>query len=207
MFISFEGLDGSGKTTQVQRLASWLRTRGRDVVQLREPGGTRIGDAVRHILHDRANANMDARAELLLYCASRAQLITEQVQPRMADGAVVLSDRFADSTLAYQGYGRGLDLTFLRALLDFATRGIKPDLTLYFDVDPERALQRRLSSGGEVNRLDAEAMDFHQRVRAGYQALIALEPARWVTVDAAQAPDHVAAQVQQAVKGRLNIAN
>jgi dTMP kinase len=206
MFITFEGLDGSGKTTQVQRLASWLRTSGQDVLQLREPGGTRIGDAIRVTLHDRANANMDARAELLLYCASRAQLIAEQVQPHLSDGAVVLSDRFADSTLAYQGYGRGLDLTFLRGLLDFATRGIKPNLTLFFDVDPERALQRRLQGGGEVNRLDAETMEFHQRVREGYRALMALEPERWHVIDASQTPDQVAAQVKDAVKTRLTIA-
>jgi dTMP kinase len=207
MFITFEGLDGSGKTTQVQRLASWLRTGGRDVLQLREPGGTRIGDSIRVILHDRANTEMDARTELLLYCASRAQLIAEQVQPRLASGAIVLSDRFADSTLAYQGYGRGLDLGFLRGLLGFATRGIQPDLTLFFDVDPENALQRRLASGGEVNRLDTEAIEFHHRVREGYRALIALEPARWQVIDASRTPDQVAARVQEVVKGRLNISD
>lgn len=207
MFITFEGLDGSGKTTQVQRLASWLRTSGQNVLQLREPGGTRIGDAVRVILHDHNNANMDARAELLLYCASRAQLIAEQVQPHLSRGAVVLSDRFADSTLAYQGYGRGLDLAFLHGLLDFVTRGIKPDLTLYFDVDLERALQRRMHSGGEVNRLDAETMEFHQRVHDGYSQLMAQEPQRWHVIDASQTPDQVAAQVKDVVKTRLNIAD
>lgn len=207
MFITFEGLDGSGKTTQVQRLASWLRTSGQDVMQMREPGGTRIGDSVRVILHDRANGNMDARAELLLYCASRAQLIAEQVQPTLANGSVVLSDRFADSTLAYQGYGRGLDMTFLRGLIDFATRGIKPDLTLFFDVDPDRALQRRMASGSEVNRLDVEAMDFHHRVRDGYQQLIAQEPQRWHVIDASQTPDQVAALVKGVVKLRLAIAD
>jgi dTMP kinase len=205
MFISFEGLDGSGKTTQVQRLASWLRTAGLHVLQLREPGGTRIGDAVRAILHDHGNANMDARAELLLYCASRAQLIVEQVQPHLAAGGIVLSDRFADSTLAYQGHGRGLDIDFLNTLLQFATRGVTPDLTLFFDVDEERALQRRLNSGGEVNRLDTEAMDFHRRVRAGYQALIAQAPARWIVIDASGTPDEVAAQVKDAIKTRLTI--
>jgi dTMP kinase len=207
MFISFEGLDGSGKTTQVQRLASWLRTHGLDVLQLREPGGTRIGDAVRTVLHDHANANMDARTELLLYCASRAQLIVEQVQPHLAAGGMVLSDRFADSTLAYQGYGRGLDLAFLGTLLQFATRGVKPDVTLYFDVTPEHALRRRLTSGGEVNRLDTEAMDFHNRVRDGYNALIAQEPARWRVIDASGTPDEVAAQVKQVIKTRLTISD
>jgi dTMP kinase len=207
MFISFEGLDGSGKTTQAQRLASWLRTSGREVVLLREPGGTRIGDAVRLILHDHANVDMDARTELLLYCASRAQLIAEQVYPRLGSGVIVLCDRFADSTLAYQGYGRGLDLAFLRALLGFATRGIYPDLTLFFDIEPGCAQERRMSSGGEVNRLDVEAIEFHHRVRAGYQALIALEPERWLTIDASDTPDQIASRVQDIVKGRLNISD
>lgn len=207
MFISFEGLDGSGKTTQVQRLASWLRTHHRRVITLREPGGTRIGDAIRAILHDRNNTNMDARTELLLYCASRAQLIAEQVRPHLNGGGIVLSDRYADSTLAYQGYGRGLDMDFLHRLLAFATQGITPDLTLYFDVDPERALQRRMSSGAEINRIDTEAIEFHQRVRAGYLKLIAEEPARWQMIDASASPDQVAAQVKEIVKTRLNIAD
>jgi len=206
MFITFEGLDGSGKTTQVQRLASWLRTQGQEVLQLREPGGTRIGDAVRIILHDHIHTNMNPRAELLLYCASRAQLIVEQVQPHLKEGGVVLSDRFADSTLAYQGYGRGLDMNLLHTLLDFATQGVKPDLTLYFDVDPERALQRRMASG-EVTRLDAEKMEFHLRVRDGYQKLIALEPQRWHIIDANVSQDQVAAQIKDLAKTRLNIAD
>ncbi|MFN4293942.1 MAG: dTMP kinase [Thermoflexales bacterium] len=207
MFISFEGLDGSGKTTQIQRLAVWLRTHRRHVLTLREPGGTKIGDAIRVILHDRSNSNMDSRAELLLYCASRAQLVAEQVQPYLRSGGIVLSDRFADSTLAYQGYGRGLDLDFLRSLLDFVTHGIKPDLTLYFDVDPERALARRMASGAEVNRMDVETIEFHRRVRDGYHQLIAQEPERWQLIDASATTDQVAAQVQDIVKARLNIAD
>ncbi|PJF47542.1 MAG: dTMP kinase [Candidatus Thermofonsia Clade 3 bacterium] len=207
MFISFEGLDGSGKTTQVQRLAVWLRTHHRHVLTLREPGGTKIGDAIRAILHDRSNSNMDSRAELLLYCASRAQLVAEQVRPYLRSGGIVLSDRFADSTLAYQGYGRGLDLDFLRSLLDFVTQGIKPDLTLYFDVDPERALERRMASGAEVNRMDVETIEFHHRVREGYHRLIAQEPERWRVIDASATTDQVAAQVQDIVKTRLNIAD
>lgn len=207
MFISFEGLDGSGKTTQIQRLAVWLRTHRQHVLTLREPGGTKIGDAIRVILHDRSNSNMDSRAELLLYCASRAQLVAEQVQPYLRSGGIVLSDRFADSTLAYQGYGRGLDLDFLRSLLDFVTHGIKPDLTLYFDVDPERALARRMASGAEVNRMDVETIEFHRRVRDGYHQLIAQEPERWQLIDASATTDQVAAQVQDIVKARLNIAD
>lgn len=200
MFITFEGLDGSGKTTQLPRLAAWLHAQGNDVTQLREPGGTRIGDAVRVILHDHENNNMDARAELLLYCASRAQLIAERVQPRLAAGGIVLSDRFADSTIAYQGHGRGLDIAFLTTLLKFATRGLTPDLTLFFDMDVEQALARRRTSGGEVNRLDTETLDFYKRVRAGYAALIAQSPARWLVIDAAGTPDEVTAAMIDAVK-------
>ena len=203
MFITFEGLDGSGKTTQVPRLAAWLRAQGRDVTQLREPGGTRIGDAVRAILHDHENANMDARAELLLYCASRAQLIVEQVQPRLAAGGVVLSDRFADSTIAYQGHGRGLDIAFLTTLLRFATRGVSPDLTIFFEMDVEQALARRRTGGGEVNRLDTETLDFYKRVREGYGALIAQSPARWLVIDAAGSPDEVTARMIDAVQSRV----
>jgi dTMP kinase len=206
MFISFEGLDGSGKTTQVQRLAVWLRTHGRDVLTLREPGGTRLGDAIRTILHDQTYAEMDVWAELMLYCASRAQLVAEQVRPHLQNGSVILSDRFADSTLAYQGYGRGLNLGFLRTLLHAITHGLQPDLTLYLDIDPERALARRRSSGEEVNRMDAESIEFHRRVRAGYHQLIAEQPDRWVVVDASASPDQVAAHIQAVVKARLNLS-
>jgi len=205
MFISFEGLDGSGKTTQVQRLTVWLRTHGQRVLALREPGGTQLGEAIRDILHNRAYTGMDAWAELMLYCAARAQLVAEQVRPHLLNGSVVLSDRFADSTLAYQGYGRGLDLDFLRELLRFITHGIQPDLTLYLDIDPEQALARRLASGEEVNRMDAESIAFHQRVRAGYHQLITQQPERWVVIDASASPDQVAAQVQAVVKARLSL--
>jgi dTMP kinase len=203
MFISFEGLDGSGKTTQAQRLAAWLRTGGWQVLTLREPGGTGLGDAIRAILYDPAYAEMDARAELMLYCASRAQLVAEQIHPHLLNGSIILSDRFADSTLAYQGYGRGLDLGFLRSLLHFVTCGVQPDLTLYLEIEPECALARRASGSEEVNRMDAESIEFHRRVRAGYHQLIAQHPQRWVVIDATAGPDQVAAQVQAAVKARL----
>ncbi len=205
MFISVEGVDGSGKTTQVQRLAAWLRAQDKEVTSIREPGGTRIGDAVREILHDHENANMDARTELMLYCASRAQLIVEQVQPRLAAGGIVLSDRFADSTIAYQGYGRGIDIAFLTILLQFATRDVTPDLTLYFDVDVEQALSRRRTSGGEVNRLDTETFDFYRRVHDGYRVLIAQSPERWLVIDASGTPDQVTARMIEAVKKKLAV--
>lgn len=200
MFITFEGPDGSGKTTQLRLLAAWLRAQGRDVLTVREPGGTAMGESVREILLQTrtGGAAMDARAELLLFCASRAQLMVERILPHLAQGGVVLCDRFADSTLAYQGYGRGLDLGLLRTVLDFATRGRWPDRTLYFDLEVEESLARR-AGDGEVNRLDAESLDFHRRVRAGYLDLAAREPQRWVTIDARQSIDAVETVVQRAV--------
>jgi dTMP kinase len=202
MFISFEGPDGSGKTTQLRRLAAWLTQQDRDVLTVREPGGTVLGESVRDILlHGRGSA-MDARAELLLFCASRAQLVTESILPKLAAGGVVLCDRFADSTLAYQGYGRGLDLELLRAILDFATRGRWPDLTIYFDLDVEVALARR-AADGEVNRLDAESIEFHRRVRAGYLALAQRDPDRWVTIDARMPADDVEAATRRAIDARM----
>ena len=143
---------------------------------------------------------------MLLYCAARSQLIAEQVQPALSAGVIVLCDRFADSTLAYQGYARGIDIPFLQSLLAFVTHGLKPDLTFYLDVDPDKALQRRRSSGEELNRLDVEALEFHHRVRDGYRALIAHDPARFQVIDASQTPDQVAAAIQQAIKTKLNIA-
>lgn len=187
MFISFEGLDGSGKTTQYQRFVKFLKQQGYPVTCVREPGGTAIGDQIRDVLHSLNNAAMHPRTELLLFVASRAQLVAEVIRPRLAVGDIVLSDRYADSTLAYQGYGRGLDLTQLRQIIDFATDGLKPDLTVYLDIDPIAGLARRQAGadkGEEWNRLDALALEFHQRVHQGYQALIAAEPKRWIVVDA-----------------------
>lgn len=206
MFITFEGPDGSGKTTQIARTTAALRERGQNVLLTREPGGTSIGDQVRHILHDMKNAGMHPRAELLLYSASRAQLVEEVIRPHLNQGGVVISDRFFDSTYAYQGYGHGLDLDALRQITRFATGGLRPDLTLYLDITPEDGLQRRLSAlqqGGEWNRLDAMALAFHERVRDGYHHLIAEEPDRWVKIDAAQAVDAVQADILAALLSRL----
>jgi dTMP kinase len=198
MFISFEGPDGSGKTTQLRRLAAWLTQQDRDVLTVREPGGTVLGESVRDILLRGRGSVMDERAELLLFCASRAQLVTESILPKLAAGGIVLCDRFADSTLAYQGYGRGLDLDLLRSILDFATRGRWPDLTIYFDLDVEVALARRVADG-EVNRLDAESIEFHRRVRAGYLALTERDPQRWVIIDARMSADDVEAATRKAI--------
>jgi len=203
MFITLEGPDGGGKTSQVGPLADFLRQAGYRVLTTREPGGTPIGDRVRQILMDLGNVEMHPRTEILLFQASRAQLVEQVIRPHLAEGWVVLCDRYADSTLAYQGYGQGGDLHDLHALLDFATGGLKPDLTLLLDVDPGVGITRRKTGGGEWNRLDANTLAYHQRVRAGYHELAAQDPARWVMVDASLPPDEVQRQLRQIVLSRL----
>lgn len=202
MFITFEGPEGSGKTSQLLLLAEFLVSHGYDVLTTREPGGTAIGDQVRKILFDLGNKGMDARTEILLFQASRAQHVEEVIKPALAGGKVVLCDRYADSTLAYQGYGHQMDLDVLREIVTFATGGLKPDLTLFLDVDVEEGLKRR-TEGGNWNRLDDYDKDFHRRVYAGYQELIAAEPHRWEVVNANQAPDNVARELQDIVLERL----
>jgi len=205
VFITFEGPDGSGKTTQARLLAEWLGEQGYEVVLTREPGGTDIGDQIRVVLHDPRNTAMDARTEILLYSASRAQHVAERIRPALAAGKIVISDRYADSTLAYQGYGRGLDLETLQRVTTFATGGLKPDLTLYLDVPPEAGLQRRQLGGVEWNRLDAETLEFHQRVRAGYLELARQGPERWVIIDAARSIEEGQAEIRVLVRERLGV--
>ena len=202
MFITFEGPDGSGKTSQVAILAEHLRQRGYPLLVTREPGGTSIGDQIRTILSDLDNMSMQPRTEILLFQASRAQLVDEVIRPHLERGSLVLCDRFADSTLAYQGYGHCIDLEQLRSIVSFATGGLKPDLTLLFDVDVEIGLRRR-ARGGDWNRLDAYEVAFHQRVRKGYLQLAQEEPERWVTIDAGQPPETVQEAVRKVVLSRL----
>jgi dTMP kinase len=203
MFITFEGPDGSGKSTQIRLLAERLTAAGHNLLVTREPGGTEIGEQIRHVLHDLKNKAMQPRAELLLYSAARAQLVGEKIKPHLATGGIVLSDRFYDSTLAYQGYGHGLDLDALRQITTFATQGLRPDLTLLFDIDAETGLQRRKHNASEWNRLDDYALAFHDRVRAGYGELMKLAPERWVRLDAAQPVGALAAAVWQVVEQRI----
>jgi dTMP kinase len=202
MFITFEGPDGSGKTSQVANLAEHLRQMGHSLLVTREPGGTSIGDQIRAILSDLDNIAMQPRTEILLFQASRAQLVEEVIRPHLEQGNLVLCDRFADSTLAYQGYGHGVDLEQLRSLIRFATGGLKPDLTLLFDVDAETGLRRR-AKGGDWNRLDAYEVAFHRRVRKGYLELAREEPDRWVMIDAGQPPEKVQEAVRKVVLERL----
>ncbi len=206
MFITFEGPDGSGKTTQIATLIDYLHAQNRQVFATREPGGTEIGDQIRTILHDLKNAGMHPHTEILLYAASRAQLVAQEIRPRLEAGEVVISDRYADSTLAYQGYGHGLDLDVLRAILNFATGGLKPDLTIYLDVSAEEGLKRRqqaAQTGAEWNRMDAQSLEFHRRVREGYRQLIAADPDRWVCIDAVGERATIQAQIRAAVLARL----
>lgn len=204
MFITFEGTEGCGKTTQVIALAEFLSQAGYTVVTTREPGGTPIGDQVRGILLDLENTSMHPRTEILLFQASRAQLVEQIIRPHLAKGGVVLCDRYADSTIAYQGYGYQLNLEQLRTLADFATGGLAPDLTLLLDVDVEEGLQRRAGGGG-WNRLDAYDLEFYQRVRQGYHEMAAKEPRRWVVVDAGQPAEQVQEVVRQVVLKRLRV--
>ncbi|MDA0246347.1 MAG: dTMP kinase [Chloroflexi bacterium] len=199
MFITFEGSEGSGKTTQITLLADFLRQRGLSVVVTREPGGTPIAEQVRQVLHDVQNTAMTAEAEILLYAASRAQHVGELIRPALAKGQWVLCDRFADSTLAYQGYGRGLDLAALRQITQFATGGLQPQRTFYFDIDVETGLQRRVAGELEMNRMDLQQQAFYERVRAGYNELIAAEPHRWVRLNAARPIADIQTELQQLV--------
>jgi dTMP kinase len=203
LFVTLEGPEGSGKSTQMALLATWLREQGRPVVTSREPGGTRIGDQIRLVLHDVANTEMTPAAEVLLYSASRAQLVAQVIRPALAEGQIALLDRYADSTLAYQGYGRGLNLADLAALTAVATQGLQPDLTLLLDLDVAAGLARRRNQGDEMNRLDLETLEFHNRVRDGYHRLAAQEPGRWVIVDADRPVDEVQAALRRIIGQRL----
>jgi dTMP kinase len=204
MFITFEGPDGSGKTCQVALLAEYLRTLGLTVMATREPGGTEIGNQVRAILSNLENTAMRPRTEILLFQASRAQLVEQEILPRLKTGEVVICDRYADSTLAYQGYGHQLELEPLRRLIDFATGGLKPDLTLLLDIDVEEGLRRR-ADGGDWNRLDAYELAFHKRVRRGYLELAQMEPQRWVLLNAAEPMEILQSSVRKVVCERLGI--
>jgi dTMP kinase len=202
MFITLEGPEGSGKTSQLPGLADFLREKGYDLITTREPGGTSIGDQIRKVLFDLDNKGMNPRSEILLFQASRAQLVDEVIRPALAAGKVVLCDRYADSTLAYQGYGHGVDLATLQEIVSFATGGLKPDLSVFLNISVEEGLSRR-TKGGDWNRLDDYDKDFHRRVYDGYQKLIAAEPDRWATVNAAQPPEAVAVDLRKMVLGRL----
>ncbi|MBV8520452.1 MAG: dTMP kinase [Acidobacteria bacterium] len=206
MFITFEGPEGSGKSTQIQRLGEWFRAAGRACVVTKEPGGTPISDRIRAILLDSAAAAMDPMTELLLYAASRRQHVVEIIRPSLDRGVPVFCDRYTDATVAYQGYGRLLDLGRLETLNEWATGGLHPDLTLLFDIDEETGLARAHARNSTMtvdeSRLEMEDLRFHRRVREGYLALALAEPKRFVTVDARGNIDEVFARTLEAVRAR-----
>ena len=201
LFITLEGPEGAGKTTQLARLEARLRETGRRVTVTREPGGTPLGMRVREVVLDPA-LEMGPLSEFLLYSASRAQLVHDVLRPALERGDVVLCDRYFDSSLAYQGAGRGLPLPLLRGLTREVTGGLTPDLTLLLDLDPAVGLQRA-ALRGQPDRLEKADLAFHQRVRAGFLELAQAEAERFAVVDAAQSADAVAAQLWAAVEGKL----
>lgn len=203
MFITLEGSEGSGKSSQIPPLVEFLRQEGYTVLPTREPGGTSIGDQVRRILGDLRNTEMLPRTEVLLFQASRAQLVEQVIRPALKRGEVVISDRFAESTLAYQGYGHRLDLNLVRSIVEFATGGLKPDLALFLDVDVEEGLRRK-AEGKEWNRLDNYDLAFYQRVRGGYLKMIEKEPYRWELVDANGTIEEVQQTIRKVVLEHLS---
>lgn len=198
LFITFEGLDFSGKSTQVRRLEADLRAAGRDVLVLREPGGTPVGESIRTVLLDRATMHLTAQAELFLFSASRAQLVEQVIRPALARGTVVMCDRFYDSTTAYQGGGRGLDAALIQAVNKAATNGLVPDLTVFLDVPDEERHRRRDAMRTERDRMESNDADFYRRVRNAFLEL-ARQERRFHLVDGTLPADDVARQIRDLV--------
>ncbi len=207
IFITFEGIDGSGKTTQLRMLAERLRDAGREVIEAVEPGGTEIGRQIRAILLDGRNTQLTPRAELLLYFASRAQNVEEVIRPALAAGKIILCDRFTDSTLVYQGCGRGLGGDVVLALDRIACQGLQPDLTVLVDIDLDESLRRargrNVSTASSETRLDDESREFHKRVRDAYLALAQREAQRFVVIDGAAGIEEVSERIWKEVAGRV----
>ena len=202
MFIALEGIDGSGKSTMAQRLVQAFSATGTPAILTREPGGTLLGEQIRTMLLSDESAAMLPRAEALLFAAARAQLVGEIVRPALERGTVVVTDRFTDSSLAYQWGGRELDKDEVSAVQQLATAGLQPDIKILLDLPVEAALRRRLADMDDVNRLDKEALHFHARVRGAYHFLVKSDPERWRVVDASQSEEQVWADISQAVNIR-----
>lgn len=203
IFISIEGPEGAGKTSLINELLPRLEAQ-RPVVVTREPGGVKIAEKIREIILDPDHGSMEAKTELLLYIAARRQHLIEKVLPALEAGKLVLVDRFIDSSVAYQGYGRGLSTTDIDWLNDFATDGLVPELTLYLDIDVEDGLARIAKTRShEVNRIDMEGVELHQRVRQGYLSILDKEPERFVRIDASQDLEHVVADAWKTIENRF----
>ncbi len=194
-FISFEGIDFSGKSTQISMLKSYLEEKGQSVFVLREPGGTDISERIRAILLDKEHIKMNARAEMLLFSAARVQLTEEKIIPLLKKGSYVIADRFVDSTSAYQGYGRELEQETINHVNQFATFGIIPGVTFYLKIRPEDAFARRISSGQEADRLESAGLEFYENVCNGYEIIAKNEPKRFVIIDATQVKDKIHRQI------------
>ena len=205
MFITLEGPEGSGKTSHIPYLVEYLREQGHVVFPTREPGGTSISEQIRDILHDLKNAEMHPRTETLLYQAARAQIVEQVIQPRLTAGEIVISDRYFDSTIAYQGYGHQQNLDEVRALVKYATGGLTPDLTILLDLEVEVGLRRKTQNEMEWNRMDAYTVEFHKRVRMGYLEMVKAEPKRWVVVNSDQKWESVQEELKQVIVGRLQV--
>ena len=204
MFITIEGTEGSGKTTVAKELAKLLTANGYEVVHTREPGGTPISESIRNVILDKNNTSMDGRTEALLYAASRRQHLVEKIWPALKEGKIVLCDRFLDSSLAYQGYARGLGYDEVLNINLFATENTYPDLTLFFVIEPEAGLQRiAKNKNREVNRLDLEKLPFHQKVYDAFIELSKKFPERYVTIDASQSLENVIKDAYNAILERL----
>ena len=204
--VSLEGPEGAGKTSVLEALIPILEDSGVEVLTTREPGGVLIGEKIREVILDPSHTEMDPKTELLLYIASRRQHLVEKVLPALAAGKLVIMDRFIDSSVAYQGFGRGLDIDAIDWLNEFATDGLKPDLTLYFDIEVEEGLARiAANSDREINRLDMEGLDLHRKVRQGYLSLLEKEANRIVKIDASLPLDQVIANTQQLLFDRMGL--
>ena len=205
LFITFEGGEGSGKSTQILALKKRLEAIGREVIETREPGGTPLGESIRQLLqHDEAGNGMSAESELLLFAASRAQHVRELIAPALADGKIVLCDRFLDSSAIYQGVARALDAQQVRAINEFAVGPTKPDLTILIDLSPEVGLARvQARSNGEFDRMEQESIEFFQAVRTGYLDLAAAEPERFYVLDGSQSMEELSEAIGAIVDAKI----
>jgi len=203
IFITFEGIDGCGKSTQCEMLKDYLKDSGKDFIFVREPGGTVIGERIREILLDKKNSQMTPRAELLLFEAARAQITEEVIKPALEEGKIVLCDRFFDSSSAYQGMARGMGMDFVASLNMAATGGLKPDITFFFDISAEEALLRRGKRGEASDRIELAGLKFQEDVRKGYLELAAKSEGRVVTLDATKSIEEIFAEVKESLKGKI----
>lgn len=189
-FITAEGMDGSGKTTQIKNMQEYISSIGCEILLTREPGGTRISESIRSVILNPEYTEMTDTTELMLYSAARAQLVEQQIKPSIEKGITVICDRYVDSFYAYQGFGRGLDIERLKKITDMAINGIMPDITFFFDLDPETALMRRFAAT-QSDRIENEVLDFHKKVYEGYKKIAALNPHRIKIIDASKSPEEI----------------